>query len=65
MTDEQLLKAALDALEDSRDTVWNEYHADWRNGLQPERSSVADLRRRAQDHDAVIVEIRKRIEGAA
>ena len=62
MNDEQLLLAALDTLEDSRDVVWNEYHSFW--GLYlPTRKAQADaLREAAEKHDAVIAEIRKRLE---
>lgn len=64
MNDEQLLKAALDALENSRDVVWNEYHMYWGLNL-PTRQSQADaLREAAEKHDAVIAEIRTRL-GAA
>ena len=63
MTDEQLLKAALDALEDSRNVVWNEYHMYWGLNL-PTRQAQADaLREAAEKHDAAIAALRKRLDG--
>lgn len=62
-TDEQLLKAALDALENAREAVWGEYENFW-GLLLPSRKPQADaLREAAEKHDAVIAAIRKRIEG--
>lgn len=62
MTDTELLKIALDALENSQDAVWSEYRNFW-GILLPSRKPQTDaLREAAETHDAVIAEIRKRLE---
>lgn len=63
MTDTELLKRALDALENTQDAVWDEYRNFW-GLLVPSRKPQTDaLRGAAERHDAAIVAIRKRLEG--
>lgn len=62
MTDTELLKMALDAMENAREGVWCEYENFW-GLLLPTRKTQADaLREAAEKHDAAIASIRKRLE---
>ena len=50
----ELLQQALDALINSRDTVWNVYQTDWRHGLPTRLSQMFAMEKECKDHDAAI-----------
>ena len=60
-SDRALLEAALDALMESRDTVWHEYESDWRHGLPTRKAQLDVMREIAENHDHVIAEIKARL----
>lgn len=60
-SDEDIMRLALSALEDSRDIVWTEYTNDWRHGLPTRKAQLEGLRIQAEEHDAAIEALRQRL----
>ena len=50
----EIMQQALDALINSRDTVWNVYQTDWRHGLPTRLSQMFAMEKECKDHDAAI-----------
>jgi hypothetical protein len=61
MTDRQLLQQALDALENSVDTVQHEYDADWRHGLPTRKAQLDGMKECLDAHIAAITSLRERL----
>lgn len=53
----EIMQEALDALINSRDTVWNVYQTDWRHGLPTRLSQMFAMEKECKDHDAAIAAI--------
>jgi transcription elongation factor Elf1 len=60
--DEALLRQALEALTESRDSVWNDYLNDWRHGVKTRKAQLDELKRLAEAHDATIAALTQRLE---
>lgn len=56
------MQRAFDALENSRDMVWNEYATDWRHGLKTRKLQLDAMGARAEEHDAVTAALKEAIE---
>ena len=54
----EVLKMALDALDNSIDTVWNEYLGDWRHGLPTRKVQLDAKLKMVEDHEKAIEEIK-------
>ena len=58
MTKDEVLKQALEALEDSSDEVWNEYLSDWRHGVPTRKAQLDGKLKMCEDHDKAIAAIK-------
>ncbi len=61
MTDRQLMQQALDALENSVDTVHHEYDADWRHGLPTRKAQLDGMKECLDAHIAAITALQERL----
>jgi hypothetical protein len=56
------MQMALEALTESRDTVWNEYTADWRHGMPTRKAQLDGMKEMCEAHDAAIAALRERLK---
>jgi hypothetical protein len=54
----EVLKLALESLDNSIDTVWNEYLADWRHGLPTRKLQLDAKLKMAEAHEKAINSIK-------
>ena len=59
MTKDEALKLALEALEDSVDTIRREYETDWRHGLPTRKAQLDGMKQALDNHEAAITAIRE------
>jgi hypothetical protein len=61
MTDRDLIQQALDALEESVDTVRHEYETDWRHKMPTRKAQLAGMKAGLDAHIAAIASLRERL----
>jgi hypothetical protein len=61
MTDRDLMQQALDALEESVDTVRHEYETDWRHKMPTRKAQLEGMKAGLDAHDAAITALRERL----
>lgn len=61
MTDREIMQQALDALENSVDTVQHEYDADWRHGIPTRKAQLDGMKECLDAHIAAITALRDRL----
>jgi hypothetical protein len=61
MTDRELMQQALDALEESVDTVRHEYETDWRHKMPTRKAQLEGMKAGLDAHDAAITALRERL----
>ena len=61
MTDRDLMQQALDALEESVDTVRNEYETDWRHKMPTRKAQLEGMKAGLDAHDAAIAALQERL----
>lgn len=54
----EAMKTALEALDNSIDTVWNEYLDDWRHGLPTRKAQLEAKLKMVEDHEKAITAIK-------
>ena len=59
---EALLRQALEALENSIDTVRNEYETDWRHGYPTREAQLAGMKEMLDQHEAAITAIKEALK---
>lgn len=57
----ELLQQALDALINSRDTVWEVYQSDWRHGLPTRLNQMFAMEKECKDHDKAIAALEEEL----
>jgi hypothetical protein len=62
MTKDEALKLALESLDNSIDTVWNEYLDDWRHGLLTRKLQLDAKLKMAEAHKKAITAIKEALE---
>jgi len=54
----EALKLALEALEESIDTVRHAYEADWRHGYPTRKAQLASMKQGVEDHEQAITAVK-------
>ncbi len=60
--DRGAMQQALEALTESRDTVWNDYAGDWRHGMPTRKAQLDGMKEMCEAHDAAIVALQERLK---